>query len=255
MRLVSPTCTTKPASDRYIVMLARNAVMPSSLAPVASATMFTCCSTMVGAGGGQPDHERDHPQVRRLRQHPQRLGAADAALVLDRRQAADVVAPEDEDDDAGAARQGRGAHQQQVDAADLVDQQLREAGAERAAEAGAAADEAEQPLGLARVVDVVGERPELADEQNAEDLAEQVQARPTRLPIRSGAAPRRPAAATTIPASVTGTTERRGSRLIARAYWCISTPISSPAASMIHGRLSAPKLVMNLDRVIGLRML
>ena len=58
-----------------------------------------------------------------------------------------------------------------------------------------------------------------------------------------------------MPPSVTGTTARRGSRRIARAYWCISTPISSPAASMTHGRLWAPKLVMNLDRVIGLRML
>ena len=54
MRLVSPICTTKPASDRYIVMLARNAVMPSSLAPVASATMFTCCSTMVEPAAASP---------------------------------------------------------------------------------------------------------------------------------------------------------------------------------------------------------
>ena len=61
--------------------------------------------------------------------------------------------------------------------AELLDQERREAGAHGAAEAGAAADEAEQPLGLARIVDVVGERPELADEQ-AEDQAEDVEARP-----------------------------------------------------------------------------
>ena len=54
MRLVSPTCTTKPASDRYIVMLARNAVIASSLAPVASATMFTCCSTMAAPAAARP---------------------------------------------------------------------------------------------------------------------------------------------------------------------------------------------------------
>ena len=39
----------------------------------------------------------------------------------------------------------------------------------------AAADEAEQPLGLARVVDAVGERPELADEQGAEKEAPQIE--------------------------------------------------------------------------------
>ena len=46
----------------------------------------------------------------------------------------------------------------------------------------AAADEPEQPLGLARVVDVVGQRPELADEQDAEDQAEEVEGdrRPSR---------------------------------------------------------------------------
>jgi hypothetical protein len=48
----------------------------------------------------------------------------------------------------------------------------------------AAADEAEDTLGLAGVVDVVGERPELADEQNAEDLTEQIQ--PRRCRFRAG---------------------------------------------------------------------
>ncbi len=37
-------------------------------------------------------------------------------------------------------------------------------------------DESEQPLGLTRVVNEVGERPELADEQDGVDLAEQVEA-------------------------------------------------------------------------------
>ena len=43
----------------------------------------------------------------------------------------------------------------------------------------AAADEPEQPLGLPRIVDDVGERPELADEQDAEDQAPDVERRPT----------------------------------------------------------------------------
>ena len=50
--------------------------------------------------------------------------------------------------------------------ADRLDQERGQRRAGRAAEAGAAADEAEQPLGLPRIVDVVGERPELADQQD-----------------------------------------------------------------------------------------
>ena len=49
------------------------------------------------------------------------------------------------------------------------------AAARRAAEARAAADEPEEPLGVARVVDVVRERPELADEQHAENQTEHVE--------------------------------------------------------------------------------
>ena len=64
-----------------------------------------------------------------------------------------------------------------------------------AAEAGAAADEAEDALGLARIVDLVGERPELADEEDPEDQAHQVEQRPTPIPRRSGTGTRtRPAA-------------------------------------------------------------
>ena len=63
-----------------------------------------------------------------------------------------------------SAEDGR-ADEEHVVAADLVDQHAQDRGAERAAQAGAAADEAEQPLGLARVVDLVGQRPELADEK------------------------------------------------------------------------------------------
>ena len=49
---------------------------------------------------------------------------------------------------------------------------------------GAAADEAEEPLGLPRIVDGVGQRPELADEQDGEDEAEQVERR--RHPLLAG---------------------------------------------------------------------
>ena len=205
--------------------------------------MFTCCSTMVAPAAAKPDHERDHPQVAATAPAsaaPRRPPTP--ALLLDAARAADLVPPDDQRRRCRRSRQRRGADQQQVVAADLVDDERGEAGADRAAQAGAAADEAEHTLGLARVVDVVGQRPELADEQDAEDLAEQVERRRNRIPSRSGAAPRtRPAARRCRPASPAS---RRGAAACEShaLYWCISTPISSPAASMTHGRLSAPKL-------------
>ncbi len=51
----------------------------------------------------------------------------------------------------------------------------RERRAHRAAEARATADEAEQPLGLPRIVDVVGQRPELADQQHRQDQPDDVE--------------------------------------------------------------------------------
>ena len=55
------------------------------------------------------------------------------------------------------------------------DQERGQPCAHRAAEAGAAADEPEDALGLARIVDVVGERPELADQQDRQDLHDDVE--------------------------------------------------------------------------------
>jgi hypothetical protein len=115
-------------------MLARNAVMASSLAPVAFGHHVHLLLDDGGASGGHSDDKRDHPQVRRTRQHPQRLGAAHPALLLQQRLPAHLVLPENQDDNAGAERQRRGADQQQVDAADFVHQVFREAGTERAAQ-------------------------------------------------------------------------------------------------------------------------
>ena len=60
--------------------------------------------------------------------------------------------------------------------ADPIDGRLlRERVACDAAERRAAADEPEQPFRLARVVDDVGKRPELADEEHAQDLSGDVE--------------------------------------------------------------------------------
>ena len=95
---------------------------------------------------------------------------------------------------------------------------MRRAGG--AAEAGAAADEAEDALGLPRVVDVVGQRPELADQQDAEDQRRQVEARPrpSPAPIVREQEPEQHAAAPAMPACVTGIVQRRGTA--AHQPWC-----------------------------------
>ena len=67
-------------------------------------------------------------------------------------------------------------------------------GPQGAAETGAAADEAEQTLRLARVEDVVRQRPELADQENAQDQAEEVEGDRDPRGRRSATAPRRPRA-------------------------------------------------------------
>ena len=67
----------------YIVMLARNAVIRPRSRPVASATMFTCCSTMAAPPAASPITSAITRKWRRARQHPQRLGAADTALLLE----------------------------------------------------------------------------------------------------------------------------------------------------------------------------
>ena len=81
----------------------------------------------------------------------------------------------------------------------------------------AAADEPEQPLGLARIVDDVGERPELADEQDAEDAGRRRKsATETQLASvwnRNQNSSSRP----TMPACTIGSAQRRGRRAISHA--------------------------------------
>ena len=77
----------------------------------------------------------------------------------------------------------------------LLDDRRDDRRPDGAAQAGAGADEAEQPLGLTGVVEVVGQRPELADEEHAQDLPEQVEGDgdPLRAAPAAGARRRRAA--------------------------------------------------------------
>ena len=58
-----------------------------------------------------------------------------------------------------------------------------------------------------------------------------------------------------IDACVRGMTDLGGSRRTTRVYSCMMIPISTPATSNTHGRLSAPRSLMNCARVSGLTML
>ena len=131
-----------------------------------------------GADRGEGDHEGDDLEVAGLPQQPEGLLATDA-LLLGR----DGAAPaggclpfHDQHREPGAQKEDARAAEQQVLGPQPANDESGQAGSGHAAQARPAADEAEDALGLPRVVDVVGERPELADEQQAEDEAEQVEA-------------------------------------------------------------------------------
>ena len=138
------------------------------VAPLTSAAaMFNCCSMIAGADRGKRDHHRDDLQV------PDDISSRNPSALLD------ALLPRRSSSVAGA-RASRGADEEDdatqttmIDAltssmllAPRSHQERDDRRTRRAAEAGAAADEAEDALGLARIVDVVGQRPELADQQD-----------------------------------------------------------------------------------------
>ena len=82
-----------------------------------------------------------------------------------------------------AMRVRRAPEQQRV-GADRLDDERGEARAGHAAEHDAAPDEPEEPLCLPRIVDAVGERPELADDKDPEQIAPDEEA--DRHPIGPG---------------------------------------------------------------------
>ena len=152
----------------------------------------------------------------------------------------DPLAPDDRHDERGAQEHGGGADQQQVRRSDLrrVRRQRR---AGDAAERRAAADEPEQPLRLPRVVDEVGDRPELADEQDAEDQPGQVERRPR--PTSPGLE-QEPEADQHARHAHLDDRQRPSAGAAARSATrspVIRTPMMKPAASRTYGRLSAPR--------------
>ncbi len=125
-----------------------------------------------GADRGEGDDERDDLQVTRLQQQAQSFQSADLhalfALLLRRvRGVARLLARDDGPHDEEAEDEEGRADQQQVLGPDGLGELARHARADDAAEARAAADESERPFGLPGLGDVVGECPELTDQQAA----------------------------------------------------------------------------------------
>ena len=178
IRLVSATCTKKPPIETHAVTSARNAVMLSASPPVASAAMLSCCCTIAAPAAAQPITSAMIFRWSRFGEQTERLASADALLVDIAVAGQRRLTAEDRIDDEDAQAEHRSADEQHVVAADLVDQHAQDRRAHGAAQARAAADEAEESLGLPRVVDLVGQRPELADEEQAKQQAERVQSRP-----------------------------------------------------------------------------
>ena len=136
------------------------------------------------AGRRESDREGQDAQRARLGHETDRFLPPDPALVGIERGVVHVVSAEHQHHDARAPREDQRTHQEELLQADRLDDGRGDGGADGAAEAGAAADEAEEPLRLPRVEDVVRQRPELADQQDAEDQAEEVEA--DRRPDRAG---------------------------------------------------------------------
>ena len=103
-----------------------------------------------------------------------------------------------------------GAEEEQRVGADPFGDERGNARARQPAERRAAADEPEEPLGLSRIVDGVGQRPELADQQNGEDQTEDVER--DRHPLLTGLkqGTRTPTGDDDRPLGMTGMTQRAG---------------------------------------------
>ena len=168
-----------------------------------------------------------------------------------------LVPAHDADDDEQARRRGSPRSRAASSSVPSDSTSVRGDGrAGGAAQAGAAADEPEQPLGLPRVVDVVGQRPELADEQDAEDQAEEVE--PDRDPLGSDLGEEHPEGHAAGRSSRPGSPGSPTAAARRRSPWC------SPASARRSAcrRRTAPTAgcrrpgcVMNCDRVTGLTML
>ena len=121
-------------------------------------------------------HDRgEDAQLPGLGQQTQRLASSNSAILVEFRALPVGSVAGDAQNDRRARRQDGRADEEQVVRSELSDRELGDRVAERTAQAGPAADQAEQPLGLACIVDVVGQRPELTDEKNPENLAEDVE--------------------------------------------------------------------------------
>ncbi len=123
------------------------------------------------------DDDGDELDLPRFAQQREGAREADAALLLGRRRRGSRVplALDNDRDDARAGDQRDGAAEQKCARCRCRGWRRGDRGAGHPAERDTAADEPEHPLGLARVVHAVGQRPELTDEQHAQQQAPQIE--------------------------------------------------------------------------------
>jgi hypothetical protein len=179
--LVSQIWTTKLMADIQSPTNPRNCVIASSFsAPcTASAAMLSCCSMMAAPMDAKLMTSAMTFRCGDLLKEPERLTRADALLlagrITDRLPGHDALAADDPDGHGRQQHHEGGARQQEVDRPEPGGAERHQRRSGEAAERRPSADEREEPLRLPRVVDQVGDRPELADEEQAEDHPEQVE--------------------------------------------------------------------------------
>ena len=129
-----------------------------------------------GARRGATHRQGQHLQGARFGEQRDGLPTTDALLgCVELGLLTHSVPAQQQQHDSGASGQRRGADQHELLGAHLLDDGRCHTGAQGAAETGAAADESEQTLRLARVEEIVRQCPELADQENAQDQAEEVE--------------------------------------------------------------------------------
>ncbi len=132
-----------------------------------------------GAQRAEGDHQRDELYLPRLRQQGDRPLDGDAFFFPNAsrfdRAAGRFLSFENHPDEHRAEAQRARAPEQHRIRADGVHDERRQCRAGHATQRDATAHEPEQSLGLPRIVDAVCERPELTDEQDADDGAPNVE--------------------------------------------------------------------------------
>ena len=166
--------------DVQSCILARNTVM-ASVASVAFCSRGSHIELLLDYGcanSGKADDHSNQTQMFRFLQQLQCFLAADSRIHGSGRNlkiVADLFPAHNDGYDQGAQDHEAGTEDKQIGGADLLGISPCQIGSENASERRAASDESKQALGLAGIENHVGKGPKLADQQDAQDEAEQIE--------------------------------------------------------------------------------